>query len=121
MKKEYIIDEATGELIETKNNNELVEKKLFEVGAIDKETFELIETFKYYEEQYKTFKYKLKKAMKENDIKKWDNDLFIAYITPEGMQRRVDVERLKKDGIYDKYSKFIPVDEKITIKFKENK
>lgn len=120
-KEEYIVDELTGELIEKEDSNQLIEKKMYEVGAIDEKTYEMLEQFLYYKEQYETFKYLLHKAMEENDVKKWDNELFLAYRTPSGLQKRVDVEKLKADGLYDKYSKYIPVKDKLTIKLKGEK
>ena len=117
MKK--IIDEATGEIIEVEEGNELVEKKLFEVGAIDERTYEFLEQYLTIQEQYETFKYKLMQAMKENNIKSWKNDYFTATVKEESIQKRVDNERLKKDGLYEKYLKIIPIKESLMIKFKE--
>lgn len=117
MKK--IIDEATGEIIEVEEGNELVERKLFEVGAIDEQTYEFLEHYLTIQEQYEIFKYKLLQAMKENGIKSWKNDYFTATVKEESIQKRVDSERLKEDGIYEKYLKLIPVKESLMIKFKE--
>lgn len=116
-----IIDAETGEIIEIEEKNELVEKKLVEVGAIDKETYELLDSYLYYEQQYEFFKTKLKKAFEDNGIKKWDNDYFIATLKEESMQKRVDTERLKEDGIYEKYLKLVPVKSSLQIRFKEGK
>jgi len=105
---EYKVNPDTGEIFEEEDKNEIVERKLNEVGVIDQETFEMIEMFLYYEEQYELFRYKLEKAMNENGIKKWDNDLFTATIKEASMQKRVDVDRMKEDGIYDRYLKLVP-------------
>lgn len=113
-----IIDAETGEVIEVEEKNELVEKKLLEIGAIDRETYEMIESYLYYQDQYETLKYKLKKAFEENGIKKWDNDYFIATLKDESMQKRVDTERLKDDGLYEKYLKLVPVKSSLQIRFK---
>lgn len=114
-----IIDEATGEIIEVETENELIEKKMFEVGAFDKETYEILDQYLYYQDQYELFKFKLKKAMEDNGIKKWDNDYFVASVREESLQKRVDTERLKADGVYDKYCKLVPVKSSLTIKFKK--
>lgn len=117
MKK--IIDNDTGEIIEVEEGNELVERKLFEVGAIDEKTYEFLEQYLTIHEQYEIFKYKLLQAMKENGIKSWKNDYFTATVKEESIQKRVDSERLKEDGLYEKYLKLIPVKESLMIKFKE--
>lgn len=116
-----IIDELTGEIVEVEDRNEIAERKLTEVGAIDSKTYELLEEFLYYKELFETFKYKLQKAMEENGIKKWDNDYFSAVLKEESMQKRVDTERLKEDGLYDKYLKLVPVKASLQIRFKDQR
>lgn len=110
-----------GEVIEVEEKNELVEKKLYEVGAIDEATYDLLEQYLTMKEQYEIFRYKLQKAMSENGIKSWKNDYFTATIKPESTQKRLDTERLKEDGVYNKYLKLVPVKESITIEFKKEK
>lgn len=119
MKK--IIDNETGEVIEVEESNDLVERKLFEVGAIDEATFDFLEQYLTIQEQYEIFRYKLEEAFKKNNIKKWENNYFIVNFQEESTQKRVDTDRLKEDGIYDKYLKLVPVKERITIKFKKEK
>lgn len=116
-----IIDAETGELIEVEDKNEMVEKKLYEVGAIDKETFEMLVSFQYYQEQYELFRYKLQKAFEENGIKKWETEDFTATLKEESLQKRIDTERLKEDGIYEKYLKLVPVKAGLQIKFKNGR
>lgn len=116
-----IIDAETGELIEVEEANELVEKKLYEVGAIDKETFEMLVSYQYYREQYEEFIYELKKAFKDNGIKKWETDDFTATYREESLQKRIDTERLKEDGLYEKYLKLVPVKDSLQIKFKKGR
>lgn len=113
-----IIDEKTGEVIEVETTNEVVERKLVEVGAITQETYEMLESFRYYQDQYEIFKYQLEKAMRENNIKKWDNEYFVVSLTEDSIQKRVDTERLKEDGMYDKYLKLVNVKGGIRVKFK---
>lgn len=114
-----IIDNATGEVIEVEEKNELAEKKLFEVGAIDEQTYDLLEQYLTIQEQYEMFKYKLEKAMEDNGIKKWNNDYFIATIKEESVQKRVDTDRLKEAGLYEKYLKLVPIKKSLQIKFKK--
>lgn len=116
MKK--IIDSDTGEIIEVEENNEIAERKLFEVGAIDENTADFIEQYLTMKEQFETFKFVLEKAMAENGIKSWKNDYFTAFIKEGGTQTRLDIDRLKEDGIYDKYLKLVPVKDSLNIKFK---
>lgn len=116
-----IIDNETGEVLEVLDENEKAELKLVEVGAIDKETYEVLENYLYYQEQYETFKYKLEKAMRENGIKKWDNEYFTATTVEATTQNRVDTEKLKNDGLYNKYLKEISVKAKLVIKFKDQR
>ena len=114
-----IIDNDTGEIIEVEEPNEIAERKLYEIGAIDESTFEFLEHYQYVQDQYETFKYKLLQAMKENGIKKWENDYFTATVKEESLQKRVDNDRMKEDGIYEKYLKLVPVKESLTIRFKK--
>lgn len=119
MKK--IIDSDTGEILDVEEENELVEKKLFEVGAIDEYTMDFIEQYLTIVEKYEMFKHVLYQAMKENGIKTWKNDYFTASIKDESIQKRVDNDRLKADGLYEKYLKLVPVKESLQIKMKGNK
>lgn len=114
-----IIDNETGEIVEVEEQNEIAERKLYELGAIDKETFEMLESFRYYQEQYEIFKYKLEKAMIENGIKSWKNDYFTATVKEESTQKRVDTDRMKEEGIYDKYLKLVLVKGGLQIRFKK--
>ena len=112
-----IIDE-NGEIVEVQDANEIAEAKLFEAGAIDKNTYDFLEEYLTYQERYETFKFILEKAMRENGIKSWKNDYFTATVKDESMQNRVDTQRLKDDGLYEKYSKLVPVKGSLQIKFK---
>lgn len=113
-----IIDNETGEIIEVEDKNEIVSKKLLEIGTIDKETFEMLESYLYYQDQFETLRFQLKKAFEENGIKKWENDYFTATLKEESLQKRVDIERLKDEGLYEKYLKLVPVKSSLQIKFK---
>ena len=115
-----IIDE-NGEIVEVQDANEIAEAKLFEAGAIDKNTYDFLEEYLTYQERYETFKFILEKAMRENGIKTWKNDYFTASVKDESMQMRVDTQRLKDDGLYEKYSKLVPVKGSLQIKFKDQR
>ena len=72
----HIIDEATGEIVEVEEANDIAEKILYEVGAIGDDTAEFIEKYLAVKEQFEMFEHVLKKAMIENNIKTWKNDYF---------------------------------------------
>ena len=114
-----IIDPDTGEIREVETENEIAERTLTEVKAIDEETYEMLATYQYYKEQFETFKFVLEKAMRENGIKSWKNDYFTATCKGNSTQTRVNTEKMKADGIYHKYLKVVPVKPYLEIKFKE--
>lgn len=114
-----IIDSETGELVEVEEKNDIATRKMTELGLYGEDVSDLIAMFKYYEDQFKTFKFQLQKAMEENGIKSWKTDEFTATIREESMQKRLDTERLKEDGLYDKYLKLVPVASSLTLKLKE--
>lgn len=116
-----IINAETGEIEEIEEQNEIVERKLYEVGAIDEATFDFLEQYQTMQEQFEIFKFNLTKAMEENGIKKWDNDYFVATAKEESLQKRIDTDRLKEDGLYDKYLKLVPVKSSLQIRFKKEK
>lgn len=113
-----IIDSETGEIIEVEEQNEIATRKLTELGLVNDAVYEMIQNHLYYEEQFKTFKYKLEQAMRENDIKSWKTDEFSVTVTDDKIQKRVDADRLKEDGLYDKYLKLVNVKGGIQIRFK---
>lgn len=114
-----IVDAETGEVIEIEEANEVTTKLFTDLGVIDKETYEILDSFLYYKEQYELFRHKLEEAMDEHNIKKWDNDYFTATNKSDSLQKRVDTERLKEDGLYQKYLKLVPVKGGVQIKFKK--
>jgi len=114
-----IIDNETGEIITVQDENEKTEELLVKDGVLDKETYEIISNMLYYQDQFKIFKSKLEDAMRKNGIKKWYNDYFTATVREDSLQKRVDNDRLKEDGLYEKYLKLVPTKGGLTIKFKE--
>jgi len=137
---EYV-DALTGEIVERDDPNQVAEKKLYEVGAVTEETFDIIRNYKDIKEQYEMVQYALKKGMKENDIKKWANDLFTCSFTPEGTKTTFDTERAKATklidflkilnttddkilrdySVYDYFQKISYVKDKVTIRIKDDK
>ena len=115
-----IINE-NGEIVEVETENEIAERKLTEVGAIDKNTYDFLEEYLTYQERYETFKYLLEKAMRENGIKSWKNDYFTATIKEDSVQTRVDTNLLKSSGLYEQFSKTIPVKGGLQIRFKDQR
>ena len=136
-----IIDAMTGEIVEREDPNQVAERKLYELGVITDQTFDFLRHKRDVDEQYETFKFVLKGAMKDNGIKKWDNDLFSCSVTPEGTRTVFDSERakemtllefrtllnrlldedLKDKTVYDFFQKVSYVKDKLNIRFKENK
>ena len=114
-----IIDNETGEIIEVKDDNEQTTELLTNAGVLDKEVYEIIDSMLYYQDQFEIFRGKLEDAMRENGIKKWDNDYFTATVKEDYLQKRVDTERLKKDGLYENYLKLVPTKGSLSIKFKK--
>ena len=115
-----IINE-NGEIVEVETENEIAERKLTEVGAIDKNTYDFLEEYLTYQERYETFKYLLEKAMRENGIKSWKNDYFTATIKEDSVQTRVDTNLLKSSGLYEQFSKTVPVKGGLQIRFKDQR
>ena len=114
-----IIDNETGEIITVQDENEKATELMVNAGVLDKEVYEIIDSMLYYQEQFETFKHKLEKAMKDNGIKKWETDYFTATVKDDYLQKRVDTDRLKEDGLYEKYLKLIPTKGSLSIKFKK--
>lgn len=136
-----IIDAVTGEIIEREDPNAIAERKLYELGVITDQTYDLLRHWRDTNEQVDMFKHVLKKAMIENDIKKWSNNLFSCSVTPEGTRQTFDSDRakemtlmdfrnllmmlsddfLKETSVYDYFQKVSYVKDKLNIRFKEDK
>ena len=116
-----VIDENTGEIVEVEDENEIAERTLTEVGAIDKYTYDFLEQYLTYEEQFEMFRYQLEKAMRENGIKSWKNDYFTATVKDESTQLRVDTQKLKEAGLYDQFTKVVAVKGGLQIRFKDKR
>lgn len=114
-----VVDQETGELIEVEDSNELVEKTLIEEGVITESTNDFLSDYFEIEERYQIFKEALMDAMQKNNIKSWSNDYFTATVKDESIQKRVDVERMKDEGIYPNYIKFVTVKPSLQIRRKK--
>lgn len=106
-----IVDAATGEIIQVEEENEVATRKLYEVGAIDEKTADLIENYLRAKEEYEMFHYSLQKAMTENSIQKWSNDYFTSYLNKEGMVEKFDSDRAKETKLKDFLSLLLSMDE----------
>lgn len=137
------IDAFTGEIVEQEDQNQLIEKKLYEVGALNEQTYDFLEQYRTVEEQYEMFRYALKKGMEENGFSKWANRMFSVSITPEGTKNTFDTQRakdmklsdfllilllkeregedLKSVTVYDFFTKLSYTKSKINIRFKEDR
>ena len=51
-------------------------------------------------DEMETFKFKLRQAMEESDVNKWETDLFTVQITADTMTTKVDTNKLKALSIY---------------------
>ena len=60
----------------------------------------------------------LRFAMEQNGIKKYENDTFSVTYVDASKSRRVDVEKLKEDGLYDEYSYESETNPSVRIKMK---
>ena len=112
-----IIDEETGEIKEVEETYDLVAKEMSALITDDFiEKLEMLEALEQQVEMYKTeHKEKIKEVFKKYGIKSFKNDYITITYVEATMQKRVDNQRLKDDGIYEKYLKLVPVKESIRI------
>lgn len=103
-----------GEIVDTLEENELVEKKLFELGIINNEILQRVDEVYEQLDWLNYFKFSLEKAMRENNISQWKTDSFTASIPvdketgelkTENINVGFDEERFKKENpeLYNKY------------------
>lgn len=114
-----IIDQDTGELIEVEETNELMVRELYELGTDLEKYDELEEQALYIQEQLEIWKYKnrenIKSVLKKHNQKSIKTPSRNYTIIDEGIRKSVDTERLKADGIYEKYLKLTPTKETLRI------
>lgn len=142
------VDEVTGEVVEKEDANAVATRVLTEQGIVTQAMYDLIENYLTAKEQYETFKFVLHKAMKENSIKSWKNDVFSSTIKDEAIQTRVDTKALEDTTLErfidkvktrmldmteeerrnylnkpmkDFFQVLVPVKESLQIRFKETK
>lgn len=117
-----IIDEQTGELIEVEETNELVVKELEDLGIITNDYLDKLEQFAHLKDCIETYEFqqkeKIKEVFKKYGVKTCKSDYITISYIEEHMAKRIDVERLKADGLYDKYVKFSPTKESIRVSLK---
>ena len=121
MKK--VIDNESGEIVDVPETHDLVLKELEENGVITDDVLELyydLAAVKMRIEMYEhEAKEKIKEVFNKYNIKSFSNQYITISLVKESLQQRVDTEHLKQDGLYDKYSKMVPVAESIRIKVKQ--
>ena len=117
------VDEDTGELVEVPETNDLVASELLAVGVNMEAYFEQKLKANALKEQMEMWEFenreKIINVFKKYGIKSFKNDSGSVSYVPEGLSQRVDVDQLKADGLYDKYSKWVPSKEHLVIKVKE--
>lgn len=100
------------ELIRVENNEIIVAQ----------ETLNKIKTLNEYAIQLNTLMDKVKtellNAMRDNNIKSIDNDVFKAVYKAPTTRKSVDTQALKEQGLYDSFLKESPVKESLTVTFK---
>ena len=103
-------DAVTGEVIQVEDPNQVAERKLTEVGAIDSNTFNFLNDYREMCERYDIFRNSLKTAMEENFIKKWETNEVSFSVTPEGTRQAFDTDRAKNMKLSDFLSILINMD-----------
>ena len=120
-----IIDNDTGEVIEVEETFDLVEKELNEVGVNYEEYFDKQIQLKTLKEQMEIWEQKhrdsIQKVFEKYNIKSLKTEYGTISYVEDSTQKRVDNDRLKQDGLYEKYLKLVPVKAHLMIKAKENK
>lgn len=118
-----IIDNDTGEVIEVEETYEIVQRELNEVGVDYEEYFEKQIQFKALKEQMEIWEQKnrdvIQKIFEKHNIKSLKTEEGTISYIEEGIQKRVDTERLKQDGLYEMYLKLVPTKAHLMIKAKE--
>lgn len=112
-----IIDELTGELIEVEDKNELVAKEMN--ALITDDLIEQLEQLDYLEYQIKQFKAsnkeKIKEIFKKYNIKSFKNDYITISYVDAGLKKQLDTQKLKDDGLYEKYIVMRPYEDQVRI------
>lgn len=79
--------------------NELTVKEKLN-ALLTEQARDLFDRYLTVNEQMDTFKFQLRKIMEENDVNKWECDLFSVQITADTMTTKVDTAKLKGSKIY---------------------
>lgn len=118
-----IVDADTGEIVEVEETTELVARDLADVGVNYEDYFEMELKAKALKEQMEIWEWSKRDAIKEvfkkHGIKSFKCEEGSITYVEERLQKRVDNDRLKQDGMYEKYLKLVPVKEHLVIKIKE--
>ena len=118
-----IVDADTGEIVEVEETTEIVARDLADVGVNYEDYFEMELKAKALKEQMEIWEWSKRDAIKEvfkkHGIKSFKCEEGSITYVEERLQKRVDNDRLKQDGVYEKYLKLVPVKEHLVIKIKE--
>ena len=115
-----IVNELTGEVYEIPETTDLVEQQNNKLIAdmFTDQVDEMYAQYEYWKQQKELFEHKLLHVCAANGIRSVDNDYFRITHVPEHTAKKVDTELMKKAGIYDAFTKEVPVKESIRVKIK---
>lgn len=105
-----IIDAVTGEVIEQEDRNEVVVRKLTEVGAIHSNTYNIFFQFRQWEQKEKMTRDVIKKALEQIGEKKMVLEDITFTVIPESSHAIFDTERAKNMKLSDFLSILIKMD-----------
>lgn len=118
-----IVDSETGEILEVEETYEIVQRELNEVGVNYEEYFEKQIQYKALKEQMEIWEHSnrdvIQKIFEKHNIKSLKTDYGTISYVGESVQKRIDTDRLKNDGLYDNYLKLVPTKAHLMIKAKE--
>lgn len=118
-----IIDQ-NGEIVEVEETNELMVRELTELGTNLAAYDELDEQLSYIKEQMEQWEIanreNILNVMKANGEKTIRTPKRTYSFIPETTKKVLDIERLKKDGIYDNYLKLTKSKENLRITRRKN-
>lgn len=118
-----IINE-NGEVVDVETKNEIVLRKLYEAGTSLTEFEQMLDQLDYIKEQIETWEITHRDdflaVMKECDVNKIQTQTRTYSRIPETTKKTLDIERLKEDGVYDRYLKLSRTKESLRITRRKN-
>lgn len=120
-----IIDNETGEIITIEDECEIAIRELNEVGCDIEQLFEMQLQLEALKDNIKAFEFKnretISEYMKEHGLKSIRTDDGTITLKAGGLRKSIDSERLKEDGLYEKYLKVTPFAESLQVRLKGRK